>query len=46
MPQRVTNVYLENTVVQDIRFETRGKVFLRGSSEVRGEVINGDVIRA
>ncbi|MGL5627184.1 MAG: hypothetical protein ACRDDW_06725 [Candidatus Rhabdochlamydia sp.] len=40
-----TNVYLENTVVENIRFETKGKVFLRGKSEVKGKVINGDVVR-
>lgn len=46
MSQRSTNVYLKNTVVEkNIRFKTIGKVFLRGSSEVKGKVINGSVVR-
>lgn len=42
--QDTTNVYLENTIVENIRFEVKGKIFLSGNSEVRGEVINGEII--
>ena len=43
--QKGTNVYLENAIVENIQFEVKGKVFLRGNSRITGEVINGDVVR-
>lgn len=45
MGRRATNIYLENSIVENIQFVGRGKVFLRGNSEIRGKVVNGEVVK-
>lgn len=42
--QKNTNIYLENSIVESIEFVTKGKVFLRGNSQVRGTVVNGEIV--
>lgn len=42
--RKVETLYLENTTVGDIFFEGEGRVVLRGSSKVTGEITNGKII--
>ena len=47
MRQAGTNVYLENSIVKDIQFEAglKGNVYLRGNSQITGQVVHGNVIQ-